>query len=82
MTVEEFQRLPDKGKKELLVDAIKITEYEDNFAKHELFQIDNFFVEVSISVIYKFRRIENTFSLKDVPLLYAEQVNSRHVKTA
>ncbi len=63
MTVEEFNILSEGEKKELLIDAKKITEYEDDVAKHELFMIDNFFIEVSISVTYKFRKITNTYSL-------------------
>jgi hypothetical protein len=63
MTVEEFNILSEVGKKELLIDAKKITEYEDDIAKHELFRIDNFFVEVSISVTHRFRKITNTYSL-------------------
>ncbi len=51
MTIEEFEGLTDGRKKDLLIDAKKITEREDEVAKYTVFQIDDFFVEVSISVI-------------------------------
>ncbi len=62
MTVEEFNTLPETRKKELLIDAKKITEYEDDIAKHELFKIDNFFVEVSMSVTHRFRKITKAYA--------------------
>jgi hypothetical protein len=71
MTIEEFNTLTDKEKKELLIDAKKLTEREDDVAKYEIFQIDSFFVEVSRSVTYKFRKILNTYSSKDLPLRFA-----------
>jgi hypothetical protein len=70
MTLEEFNGLPDKRKKELLIDAKKIAEKEDEIATYELFQIDSFFVEVSRSVIHKFRKILNTYHLKNLPMAY------------
>lgn len=76
MTVEEFNILSDKVKKDLLIDAKKITEREDDIATYELFQIDNFFVEVSRSVTYKFRKILNTYSMKDIPAIYIPYLKS------
>lgn len=70
MTIEEFNILSESDKKGLLVDANKISEYEDDIAKHELFKIDNFFIEVSISVTYRFRKITNTYSQEDIPVVY------------
>jgi hypothetical protein len=75
MTLEEFNTLPDKHKKELLIDAKKIAEKEDELATYELFQIDSFFVEVSRSVIHKFRKILNTYNFKNLPGAYARAVN-------
>ena len=62
MTVEEFNILPEAVKKALLIDAKKIREYEDDIAKHELYKIDNFFIEVSMSVTHRFRKITRTYS--------------------
>jgi hypothetical protein len=62
MTLEEFNTLSEAGKKELLIDAKKIREHEDDIAKHELFKIDNFFVEVSISVTHRFRKITKAYA--------------------
>jgi len=57
MTIEEFEAVSDLEKKSLLVDANKLSEREDAIAKYEIFQIDDFYVEVSLSVTHKFRRI-------------------------
>lgn len=74
MTIEQYNNLTDKQKKELLIDAVKISEYEDEIATYEFFQIDSFFIEVSRSVTHKFRRILNTYTLRDIPLSYAGRV--------
>jgi hypothetical protein len=70
MTIEEYNQLSDKQKKYLLVDAEKIAEYVDDVASYELFRVDEFFIEVSKSVTYRFRKILNTYLLKDVPEKY------------
>lgn len=74
MSVEEFNTLSDRQKKEIIVDAEKIAEREDDVAKYELFRIDNFFVEVSRSITYRFRKILNTYSVKDIPTHYAGDI--------
>jgi hypothetical protein len=74
MTIEEFNGLGEDRKKELLVDAKKIAEYEDEIAKHELFQLDHFFIEVSFSVTHKFRKLVRTYTLEEVPLQFAAKV--------
>ncbi len=68
MTIEEFNKLSDRCKKELLIDAKKLAEREDAVAKYEIFKIDDFFVEVSRSITFKFRKIINTFSSKEKPV--------------
>ncbi|GEO12142.1 hypothetical protein [Segetibacter aerophilus] len=74
MTIEQYNNLPDRQKKELLMDASKIDEHEDEISTYEFFRIEDFYVEVSRSVTYKYRRILNTYSLKDIPLNYAGRV--------
>ena len=63
MTLEEFNKLSDKNKKELLIDAKKVSEHVDEVATTELFQIDGFYIEVSRSVTHRFRKIINTYPL-------------------
>ena len=63
MTLEEFNKLSDKNKKELLIDAKKVSERVDEVATTELFQIDGFYIEVSRSVTHRFRKIINTYPL-------------------
>ena len=74
MTIEQYNNLPDREKKHLLIDAKKVTEYEDEIATYELFRLDDFYIEVSRSVTYKFRKILNTYEFKDIPLVYSANV--------
>jgi hypothetical protein len=79
MTIDEYNNLPDKQKKDLLVDAEKIAECEDHIANHELFKIGTFFVEVSKSVTYKYRKILNVYLLEEIPRKYLEIIKElRH----
>jgi hypothetical protein len=61
MTLDQYNNLTDQQKKGMLFDAIKIDEREDDITTYELFQIDDFFVEVSRSVTLKFRKILRTY---------------------
>jgi hypothetical protein len=72
MTIDEYNKVPDKQKKHLLVDAEKIAECQDDIATYELFKIDTFVVEVSKSVTYKFRKILNVYPLEEIPSKYSE----------
>ncbi|MDQ6815335.1 MAG: hypothetical protein M3040_16490 [Bacteroidota bacterium] len=76
MTIEQYNNLTDNQKKNLLIDALKIDEHEDEIATYELFRIDDFFVEVSRSVTYKFRKILNTYSIRDVPRSYLQKITA------
>lgn len=71
MTVEQFNRLNEEEKKAAIFDAEKVSERFDKMMKFELFQIDNFFIETKTSLQHKFKRVIATFSLKDVPAVYA-----------
>ncbi|GEO09497.1 hypothetical protein [Segetibacter aerophilus] len=82
MNLEQYNNLPDRQKKELLIDAFKIDEHEDEISTYELFRIEDFYVEVSKSVIFKFRKILNTYALKDIPLNYAGKVAENIVERA
>ena len=74
MTIDFFNSLPEARKKEIIVDAKKVAEHADDIAKEELFQVDNFFVAVKTSLFLRYRKIANTYSLKDIPLMYAGKV--------
>ncbi len=76
MTLEQYNHLPDKTKKELLIDAKKVGEYETEIATYELFQIDDFYVEASKSVSRKFRTIVSTHALHACPAGYLGRYNS------
>ncbi len=62
MTEDEFNGLPDEQRKQLLIDAKKIGEYEDEMATYQTFKIEDFFVEVSMSVTHRFRKIIRTYA--------------------
>jgi hypothetical protein len=74
MTVEHFNSLPVNRRFEIIVDAEKIAEREDEIATYELFKVDSFYVEVSKSITHKFRKILNTFCSNQVPRVYSPQV--------
>ncbi len=67
MTIDIFNFLDEQKKVELIFDADKITEKVDNGANYNLFQIDNFFVEVKTSLEGKFKRSFTTYSLNELP---------------
>ncbi len=75
MTVEHFNSLSEEQKKIAIFDAEKVTERSDDLAKYELFKIDNFFVETKTSIQYKFKRVIETFTLREVPAVYASPLN-------
>jgi hypothetical protein len=74
MNIEQYNELPDSRKKELLIDAQKVGEYENEIATFELFQINDFYVEASKSVTHKFLKINNTYKQEHVPSAYYLQV--------
>ncbi|MDQ6815357.1 MAG: hypothetical protein M3040_16600 [Bacteroidota bacterium] len=75
MTVEQFNSLDEEQKKAAIFDAKKVTERVNQVEKYELFQIDNFFIEIKTSLRQRFRRVIATFSSKEVPKIYAGQIN-------
>ncbi|MCW3105810.1 MAG: hypothetical protein JWQ09_316 [Segetibacter sp.] len=75
MLIEDFNSLPEDRKMTIIVDAQKIGEYENgDIARYELFRVDNFYVEVKVSFLYRYRKIINAYDLKDVPLVYSGKV--------
>ena len=76
MTIENFRNLSYQQKVELIFDANKITERVDNEANYQLFQIDNFFVEAKSSLDGKFKRSFTTYTLRELPVSYVEEVLS------
>lgn len=81
MTPEKFNSLNEQHKVELIFDANKITEKVDNKANYQLFQINNFFVEVKTSLEGKFKRSFTTYTLKELPVEYAGEVLSIPIVT-
>lgn len=75
MNVVEFNSLSDERKMEIIVDADKIGQYEDRqLGRFELFRIDRFYAEVKVNFLQRYRKIVNTYDLKDIPLVYSGAV--------
>lgn len=74
--IDDFNKLSEPEKVELIFDANKIAEKVDNDANYQLFQIDNFFVESKTSLEGKFKRSFRTFTVKDLPVEYAGEIMS------
>lgn len=73
-SIREFNLLTERQKKSILVDADKVAEHREGVNKYELFNISDFYVEVKISFFHRYRKIMNTYYLKDVPLIYLNQL--------
>ncbi|MCW3114685.1 MAG: hypothetical protein JWR18_3081 [Segetibacter sp.] len=73
MTIQDFNSLPESRKKEIIVDAEKLGEYRDkDLARYELFQVDDFFVEVKVSFLFRYRKIANSYSISEIPRVYSD----------
>ena len=77
ITREEFEALPEYEQKHLLVDSNKVAEHYDDVAKYEFFQVANFFVEVKVSFVKRYRVITHTYNYDNIPLEYAHKVQER-----
>lgn len=72
MTIQDFNSLPEQRKKEIIVDAEKLGEYQDrDSTRYELFKVDKFFVEVKVSFSHRYRKILNSYLMNEVPSVYA-----------
>lgn len=74
MTLQDFEKLGEQDKVQMIFDANKITEKIDDEANYQLFQIGKFYVETKTSLEGKFKRNFKTFTLKDLPVDYAGEV--------
>ncbi|MCW3081631.1 hypothetical protein [Segetibacter sp.] len=74
MTVDDFKKLEDRLKVQMIFDAKKISEKIDHESNYQLFQIGNFFVEAKTSLEGKFKRSIKTYTLRELPVDYAGEV--------
>ncbi len=71
MTIQEFNLLNDQRKKEIIIDAHKVAEYQDDHSsRFELFHFEDFYIEVKVNFQHRYRKIINTYSFQDIPLIY------------
>ena len=61
MTIDASNSLSSVEQFKMIVDAQKVTEWEDDVATYEVFKIESLYVEVSKSITYRFRRITRCF---------------------
>ena len=73
MTPEQFDSLSEEHKNIEIFEARKITERFNQRVKFELFQIDDFFVEIKTSLQHRFRRVVSTYTRKDIPIEYPKE---------
>jgi hypothetical protein len=66
MTAEQFETLSEEHKNIQIFEAKKLTERFQQRDKYELFQIDDFFVEIKTSLQHRFRRVILTYTRKDI----------------
>ena len=67
MTLEQFDILSEEDKSIEIFEAIKVTERFNQRDKYELFQIDDFFVEIKTSLQHLSRRVISTYTSRNVP---------------
>jgi hypothetical protein len=74
VSFENFNSLSDKQKKDLLVDAKKVSEYQQDLVRYELFTLEDFYVEVKIDFLQRYRIITGAYSLQNIPKRYTGQI--------
>jgi hypothetical protein len=73
MTAEQFDTLSEEHKNIQIFEAKKVTERFQQRDKYELFQIDDFFVEIKTSLQNKSRRVILTYTKSDIPGEYRKE---------
>jgi len=73
MTAEQFDSLSEEHKNIQIFEAKKVTERFHQRDKYELFQIDEFFVEIKTSLQHRSRRVILTYRNTDIPAEYQKE---------
>lgn len=81
MIIENFNRMDEHQKVQLIFEADKVTEKVDGEANYQLFKISNFFVEVKSSLEGKFKRSFTAYTLRELPSAYVSEVLSIPIVT-
>lgn len=76
MTLNQFEELSEKDKKDCVAKAEKLSMRLQNFTKVSLFKIDNFFVETRKGMVLKLTTTFKSYSDKDLPEVYTEKLQS------
>ena len=66
--------MEDHKKMSLLSKAKKIAEKMETCTKYELFQLENFYVEIRFCIQNQIKKIINTYLLKELPKEYAAEL--------
>jgi hypothetical protein len=76
MTIKEFAEMDDQRKRIAIFESTKIAERYEGASKFELFQIDDFFVEVEVNILFRIRRSIRAFRFSELPGIYATRFSS------
>jgi hypothetical protein len=74
MTINDYNGMNHEEKISWLSKAKKITERIEECTKYELFQLGNFFIEIRFCIRQQFKKIVNTYVLKELPQEYVAEV--------
>ena len=75
MRTEEFNNLEEESKRLIIFDADKVSEKLIDSTKYELFAIQDFFIETKTSIGYDFKRTISTYTINNLPVRYASEIN-------
>jgi hypothetical protein len=75
MRMEEFNNLDEERKRLIIFDADKVSEKLIDSTKYELFAIQDFFIETKTSISYDFKRTISTYTINNLPVRYASEIN-------
>ena len=75
MRMEEFNNLNEESKRLIIFDADKVSEKLIDSTKYELFAIHDFFIETKTSISYDFKRTISTYTINNLPVRYASEIN-------
>ncbi len=75
MRMEEFNNLDEESKRLIIFDADKVSEKLIDSTKYELFAIHDFFIETKTSIGYNFKRTISTYTINNLPVRYASEIN-------
>ncbi len=75
MTSEKFNSLQSQDKEDLLLHAVEVCRKSDELVNHELFKLNDFFIEVKMNYQHRVHRIITAYTREELPVMYAGEVS-------